>query len=217
MAWKPDYVTVLELKSELHMEAGDTADDAQLARWVTSASRAVDDWAHRQFGQTAAPETREYVAEWDPHEGAWFADVDDLGTLAALVVQWVGATDPIELATPTVAGYKPLERNALQVGMVYERLKITSGAWSSSPWPRSTTCSGGRELEVTATWGWPAVPVAVKQATMLQAMRLAARRDSPFGIAGSPENGGEIQLRAKLDVDAQTTLGTKYRRDWWAA
>jgi hypothetical protein len=65
-------------------------------------------------------------------------------------------------------------------------------------------------------WGWPTVPTPAKVATMLQTARLAARRDSPFGIAGSPSEGSELRLLATLDPDLKTSL-TAFRRDWWAA
>jgi hypothetical protein len=61
-------------------------------------------------------------------------------------------------------------------------------------------------VKVTALWGWTAVPVAVKQATLLQASRFFSRRHSPYGVAGSPELGSEIRLLARVDPDVGVSL-----------
>jgi hypothetical protein len=42
-------------------------------------------------------------------------------------------------------------------------------------------------------------------ATLIQAARLFTRRQSPFGIAGSPDLG-TVRLSAKLDADVETLL-----------
>ena len=47
--WQPDYITVAEAKDALRI--GDDADDAQLAMWISAASRAIDTHTNRQFGQ----------------------------------------------------------------------------------------------------------------------------------------------------------------------
>ena len=73
-----------------------------------------------------------------------------------------------------------------------------------------------RELAITGLWGWPAVPTSVKVATLLQASRFAIRRDSPYGIAGSPSEGSELRLLAAVDPDVKVAIGKKYRREWWA-
>jgi hypothetical protein len=62
------------------------------------------------------------------------------------------------------------------------------------------------------------VPPSIPAALLLQASRLNKRRDSPFGIAGSPsaQGAGEVRLLARLDPDFITTL-KPYVRKWWAA
>lgn len=190
MTWEPDYVTVAELKSYLRI--GDTDDDTLLALWATTASRAVDTFTHRQFGRVAAPETRTYEALYDRHIGTQAVEIDDLGDLTGLVVQ-SGLT--------VLTDYSLGPVNALLRGRPYERL----------------TGSVGGSLTITGFWGWAAVPAPVKTATLIQASRFAVRRDSPFGIAGSPSDGSEMRLLASLDPDLKTALGKKYRREWWAA
>jgi hypothetical protein len=59
-------------------------------------------------------------------------------------------------------------------------------------------------------------PAPVKLACMLQASRLVKRRDSPFGVAGSPEFGSELRLLSKLDPDVENLL-RPYRIPWTVA
>lgn len=192
MAWQPDYVTLVEGKSYLKVE--DSADDAFLAVWITTASRAVDTFCHRQFGKVAAPEARQYEAVWDRHIRSWVTDIDDLQTTTGLTVLDSAATPQTDYSFTPV--------NALQKGKPYERILTSTGG----------------TLTITASWGWTAVPVAVKNATLLQMARFVARRDSPFGVAGSPSEGSEQRLlTASLDPDLKTSLGSTYRREWWAA
>lgn len=189
--WEPDYVTLAEAKAYLRIE--DTDDDTMLGIWVTTASRAVDTFCHRQFGKVDAPEARTFTPVWDGYLGTHTLEIDDLSTSAGL-----GIVDGNGLA---VTGYVLGPANAPQRGKPYERMVLT----------------GSGALVVTGVWGWASVPVAVKNATLLQTARFAARRDSPFGIAGSPAEGSEQRLLATLDPDVKVSLGSKYRREWWAA
>lgn len=200
MVWKPDYVETAELR-EYATRSGETVDDAFVAIAAGAASRAVDKHCFRQFGKVDDPEARRYTARWDRRRRRWIVEIDDLYDAAGLgVAVAAGPVDVFEL--------EPV--NALLLGKVYERLVIA---------PESTHHPTGREEhEVTATtdkWGWPAFPVAVQQATFLQGSRLLARRESPYGVAGSPESGSEVRLLARLDPDVAVSLGDYVR--WWGA
>lgn len=192
MAWKPDYVTSAELKTELGI--ADAVDNTWCASVVTAASRAVDRHCSgdrpRQFGLLDAPATRYYTCTYRTELDAWVASIDDLMTDAGLLV---------EVDVETLTGHMLLPRNAAADGKPWTRLRLAEGA--SYSWP-----STDREIAVTATWGWSAVPATVKTATMLQAMRFYARRDSPYGVAGSPDLGSEMRLLSKVDPDVGVML-----------
>lgn len=192
MTWKPDYATAAELKNYLRIN--DAVDDVFMALWVTTCSRNVDDYCHRQFGQTAAPEARTYTPVWDRHLGSWVTEIDDLQTVTGLAI--------VDDNAAAVTDYDLEPVNNLKEGMPYERLLTTTAAGP---------------FVVTGQWGWLASPPAVKVGLFLQGARLAARRDSPFGVAGSPGEGSEVRLlTAQLDPDFKTTL-KPLRREWWAA
>ena len=78
--------------------------------------------------------------------------------------------------------------------------------------PTPTYPGSPAALVVVARWGWSAVPAQVTAAAYLQVARWNYRRDSPHGIAGSPDAGGETRLLARLDPDVKTTMAGLSRR-----
>jgi len=197
VTWMPDYITSTQLKNYLRID--DAADDAFIAVWITTVSRNVDDHCRRQFGQTAAAEERTYETVWDRHQCLYVAYVDDVQDVTGLTVTYEDGTAETAWTT-TEDGYRLWPRNAAQKGRPFEQITVPS------PGP----------ITVDVKWGWSAVPSAVPTGVYLQGARLAKRRDSPFGIAGSPSEGSEMRLLAQLDPDFRTSLKPFVRR-WWAA
>lgn len=216
MAWAPDYVTTTELED--FRRVGDTNDAASEARAITAASRAVDLAANRQFGKVDTIEDRFYEACYDRQAGRWEIEIDDLMTSVGLLVaaDYDGSG---AYATP-ITGYTLLDLNAAAKGRPWTTLRLPSGSFDAVGeivpwWDRPRASRQGTTLKVTATWGWTAVPVAIKEATLLQASRLVQRRDSPLGVAGSPQTGSELRLLAKLDPDVEVAV-RPYWRAWGA-
>jgi hypothetical protein len=176
MAWAPSYVDLTDFKAYLKIQ--DSADDEQLTLAIAAASRAVDTYCRRQFGRTDTPETRTFTSYHDRAQCLWAAETDDYFGQVLVTVCGTAVT-----GTP-----EPI--NAPNYGRPYTRVAVLS--------PGSVAVSGN--------FGWTAVPDAVVQATMIQAARINKRRDSPFGVAGSPQDGSELRLLAKLDPDVQVLL-----------
>ena len=65
-------------------------------------------------------------------------------------------------------------------------------AVGSRTWPTATLRPA---VQITATWGWAAVPVPVKQATLLLAAEAFKSKDAPFGVAAFGEFG-PLRVRA---------------------
>lgn len=189
MPWKPDYITVAELKS--YLDLTDTVDDVELQTWCTAASRAINKKTNRQFGQLAAPAARVYrrPAVYDLTTQLWLVEIDDVQDVTGM----------------TVAGTAYASSGAV--------LQPDNAPADSEPWTRlGFTACPTMPLTVVARWGWTTVPAQVTGAAKLQANRWNSRRRAPFGIAGSPEQGSEIRLLAKLDPDVATTLAGLSRR-----
>lgn len=197
MTWAPDYCTLAEYKA--YARITDTVDDAIIPVQITAAARAIDRATGRQFGAVAAVELRSYTPRWDRRRRRWFVDVDDFATLAGAVVELDGNAITDYVAEPV---------NAVVKGKVYTRLVLGEGI-TPATLDRST-------LDATIVWGWPAVPTTIKGAQFLQTSRFLARRDSPYGVAGSPADGSELRLLAKVDPDVDVMLGA-YKRRRWAA
>lgn len=198
MPWKPDYLTLAEARSYLRVPAGDTADDGEIAVWITAASRAIDDRCNRQFGQLAAPAARVYrqAPAYDPESGMWLLRIDDVQDVTGLLVGGVAYASSGAVLMPD---------NAPADSRPWTALGFTAQPTLSYPGaPVSVT--------VTARWGWTAVPTQVAAACRLQVNRWNWRRDAPAGIAGSPDSGSEIRLLAKLDPDVAKTLAGLSRR-----
>lgn len=194
MAWKPDYVTPAVLKSYLRIM--DTADDDFVARWCTAASENVNGFCGRQFGRPDAPVTRTYRRPvWDRGCRRWVYVVDDVFDPSGITAV-NGDGDAV-----TDLEWEP--ENAAGDGVPFERV---------------LSADAGPLVLTGSTWGWEAVPASIELGMLLMGARLAARRDSPFGIAGSPTPGSEvIRLTARLDPDMIVLLKTgKFRRTWWA-
>lgn len=196
MPWKPDYLTLADVKG--YARISDTVDDAELAIWITAASRAIDNLCNRQFGQVPGPVARTYrrPAPLNPLTGLWELEIDDLQDTTGLLVNGVAYAS---------SGAVLLPDNAAAEGVPYTRIGLISQPVLSSPGAPYTNVLIGR-------WGWTAVPVQVVGAGKLQVSRWAARRDSPYGIAGSPESGSELRLLARLDPDVRTSLMGLSRR-----
>lgn len=189
MTWAPDYLTVEQLAAYLNVD--DRLDDVELSTWVTAASRAVDRLCNRQFGKSAAAvRTYRRPAVYDVVTGLWLLEVDDLPDVTGMTVGGVAYA---------AAGVTLLPDNAPAEGRPWERL----GFVNQPPSPVAVSA---------AAWGWAAVPAQVPGAVKLQGARWNARRSSPLGVAGSPDQGSELRLLAKLDPDVSTTLAGLSRR-----
>lgn len=188
MPWAPDYLLLTEAKAFVRLN--DVIDDDEIAVIITAASRAIDDHCNRQFGSVAA-EVRLYTAWYDDERGRWVIDVDDFMSTAGGSVT-IGGT--------VTTDYTKEPINAAQKGMPWTRLTIDGRL--------GTVIPTGADFEVSAVmpWGWTSFPAPVKMGARLQVSRFLARRDSPYGIAGSPDAGSELRLLSKLDPDVAVSL-----------
>lgn len=192
MSLYPDYTTASEVKAL--MGVSDSVDDAAIALAITAASRAIDSHCQRQFGSATA-QVREYDIK-----GRTVA-IEDVTSVSTVAVRprW----DTTETTLTVGTGYRLLPLNASGAGKPSTHVQLY------------TDYSTDRVLKVTGTVGWSSVPPAVEQACQIQAIRLFKRKDSPFGVAGSPELGSELRLLAKVDPDVAVLL-MQYRRSWGA-
>lgn len=209
-----DYASLVELKS--FMRITDTADDTELGFALTAASRAIDQVANRHFGQDDTVATRYYTvpagvarSTSDEFGGRATVAVDDIATVTGLILLTASSDDGAFDQTLVInTDFRLWPWNAAGEGRPWERIVLgPSGSWPA----------GVRNVSLTAKFGWPAIPTPIKNATLVQAGTiLKGGRDSPLGIAGSPDFGNELRLSTKLHPIA-AELVRPYVRMWAVA
>lgn len=194
MAISQGYSTLAEVKSALRIT--DNIDDSLLEMAIESASRLVDAYCARSF-YNAGTASRYFVADTD-----WLTYIDDAITITEI------ATDASADGTYDVVwqadDYQLEPLNGRVDGLVWPYNAIRAiGDYTFPIW-------GGEALvKVTATWGFSAIPTAIKQATIIQASRIFKRLDSPLGVLSSPDLGF-IRVGSRLDPDV-SQLVDSYR------
>lgn len=110
--------------------------------------------------------------------------LDDIGTLTDLDVDTDTDDDGTYDTDWTIGTDFVVEpANALAQGRPITRI-IAVGSRSFP-----LTVTGRLTVQVTARWGWPAHPSVVKQAAVIQGIRLYRRPQSPEGLVGMSESG----------------------------
>jgi hypothetical protein len=182
------YCTLAEVKAALRIT--DSIDDSLLETAVESASRLVDGYAGRNF-YSAGSAVRYFTPE-----DRIVCEIDDLISLTTLQVS--EDLDSVFDQTWAATDYQLEPLNGKVDGLTgWPATRIRAvGAYIFG------TNIGEASVKVTGTWGWSAVPTAVKQATVIQASRIFKRLDSPLGVLSSPDLG-YIRVGTRLDPDVQ--------------
>lgn len=176
------YVGLEEMKDRLSIT--DSTDDYALQTSITAASGWVSEYVGRHFYRVT--ETRTFVP-YDIYNLA----VDDLVTVTALNVDydgdgiyeqaWTQGTD-----YQLYFGKDRYNLGSLGVARPYEKIRvINSGRTFPFTWPFSPA----NRVQITGTWGWPAVPPMVAEATRILTADEFRMKDAPFGVAGVSDLG----------------------------
>lgn len=196
MALTNCYTTLAELKASLGIT--DNVDDTALEAAITAASRMIDDYTERFFyrdGTAQAPVSRYYTPQ-----DIFVLMIDDIYQITEVAID--AAFDQTYSTVFATSDYLVEPVNAPRKGWPYTRILATGSYILPYPLPQS--------VRVKGIWGWNAVPSEIAMATLLQASRLFARRQSPFGIAGAPDLG-VVRLSSRLDADVEV-LCKPFRR-----
>jgi hypothetical protein len=182
------YCTRGDLTDQLRIT--DNIDDKIIDRAVTTASRLIDGRCGRRFYADTTATARYYTPR-----SSTFTIVDDISSLTGLIIKSdadVNGTWETTLTVGTDIQVGP--SNALARNEPINTFRAIQQYFPMSTVERET-------LEVTAKWGWPAVPDAVAQATALLAARIFKRYDSPLGVAGFGDMGAITVRRLDPDVE----------------
>ncbi|HCT81756.1 MAG TPA: hypothetical protein DGT23_35285 [Micromonosporaceae bacterium] len=171
------------------------ADNAVMERAINAASRAIDRFCGRKFYLEAAVGIRVYRPK-EP-DIAW---VDDIGTTTGLVIKTDTDGDGTWTTTWQSDDYQlePLNADVVGAGSTvqpYAWWRIVAIDTETFPVSENRVT-----LQVTARFGWSAVPDDVTEACLLKAAGLYKRKDSPQGIAGFDGFGAVRVTRSDPDV-----------------
>lgn len=180
-----DYCTTDELKYELgsYEMIDDGRDDVKFTLSISAASRQVDARCGQRFWQDPTAVARTFA----PRDIYCLSFTGDgISTVTGLVVKIDNDDDGVYETTLSTTDYVLHPTNAAveSPARPYTELRMTGATYLFSP------SAYGRDLvQITAKWGWPAIPDAIKKATLVQAADLFKAKDAAFGIAGANEFG----------------------------
>jgi hypothetical protein len=198
MAVVNGYCTLAELREHMG-DTGTTLTTGVAERAIEAASRAIDRHCGRWFYQEAAVSVRVYRPD-DPYE-AW---VNDISTATGLVIK----TDSGDNTYSTTWDTADYQLEPLNADIVGSGSTVQPYAW----WrivavdDKTFPVSNFRPtLQVTARYGWSAVPDDVQGACLIKAAALYERRNSPGGVAGV--DGFGVVRVSRYDPDVIELLG----------
>jgi len=172
------YATAAEYRALTGMI--DTSKDAEILKDLQAVSRHIDFRTARFFNKNTADVTRRYLIEHDS-TSKWIDDLSAAPTSVKIDTTSDGTFDTTLASTD----YELLPLNATvdPEPQPYTRIRLL-------PWADKTYFRSGERIEVVGKFGWPAVPEAVKRATIHLAAIL--RLESPRATTRIPEMGDVI-------------------------
>jgi hypothetical protein len=185
------YATLTQVKSAMRIT--DNIDDTLIEMAIESASRAIDGFAMRSF-YSSGTATRYYAAD-----DSYIVQTDDIaGT--AITLQTSSAGDGVFDTTWAVGDYQLEPVNGYTDGLTVPYTRIRAVENYLYPVEADQAL-----VKVTAVFGWPAVPIAITQACVIQSSRLFKRLDSPLGVAGFGDMGA-VRVSRYLDPDVEQLI-----------
>lgn len=182
------YCTEAQVRAEIKDTQLGVVDQDLILKSINTASRWIDYVCSggvansRRFWKDAAPVTRTFQCE-----DRTFVYLDDIATKSGLIIKTDNDDDGTYEATWT-AGVDydlwPLNADASGVAEPMAFWKVV--AVGDKTFPLYERRAG---LQVTATWGWPAIPKQVEEACILKSIALLLRKDSPMGVLAQGDFG----------------------------
>jgi hypothetical protein len=185
MAITNGYATLAQVKAALRIT--DTVDDTLLEMAIESGSRAIDGYTNRSFFSSGTA-----VRVFTPSD-SYVTEIDDLVSLITLKTKSDDDSTYDTTWTATDTQLEPLNGRVDGQPTPFTHIRAIGDYLFNQ-------FEGEATVEVTGVWGWPAVPISVTQATVIQASRIYKRLDSPLGVAGISDIG-IMRVSSRLDPD----------------
>lgn len=197
------YVTRATLKSWARIPGSDTVDDVEIDAVLDAVTAQIRRYCGRDFSAASGtPAARVYAADSN-----WEILVDDFKNVTGFVLKTDAGGDGTYETTWSSTDYQAEPLNSKVAGETSPLYRIRAVGNYTFPVSREAL------VQVTADWGWAAVPDAVEQATLIQSSRILMRRDTPQGVLGLDGLGATVRLSGALDIDVQAMLAPYRRAD----
>ena len=175
------YCTLQQLAETIGVGIALQTDQDNYMRAINTASRWVDQWCGRRFYVDQAASARKFT----PCAVDWL-DVDDFSTTTGLVIKTNPTADGATYQTTITAGdylLRPVNSTGPNgvSGWPFTSIQLMATSWLAGNFQPSA--------EITAKWGWAAIPDDVQQATIHAAEYIYKTKDAPFGSAGIGDLG----------------------------
>lgn len=191
MAITNGYCNLQDVKSALRLT--DNVDDGLLEKAIESASRRIDGYTGRFFYKTSSTAINIY-----PINEYLLRMPEDLATSTVTIKIDTNADGTYATTLTQGVDYILEPTDAPLRGYPYVHARMVGGA----TFPLEVVPSFPT-VQVTAQWGWNAVPADVSQACVLLAMRQFARLNAALGVVGFADMA--LQVRA-VDPDVRDLL-----------
>ena len=204
MAITNGYATLAQAKTFLSII--DSVDDTLLESLIESASRSIDRIANRRFYIDAAASARKYRAS-----SPVFLFTDDISSTTGLIVKVDEDGDGVCETTFTLdSDYVMDPLTAPSLNRPFTQITIVSNINTFPIFPGLFSNGLRPGIEVTAKWGWPAVPDDIETACLILTADLYKRKDSPGGVLGLGDLGAIRMSPLGRDI---TAMVRAYKRE----
>lgn len=192
------YATAAEYRAMIEMT--DTGKDTDIEQDLAAISRYIEKRLGRFFNKDADPVARIYTA---PAAGPrlWIDDLAEAPTAVKIDSNRDG-TFETELASTEYEPW-PLNADKGPEPRSYIRLDLT-------PWGSRPCFIKGDRVEITARWGWPSVPAAIKSATIQ--LTAILRLETPRATRRIPELGEVVEASPDAQIIIRQLIDV-YRRE----
>lgn len=190
MAINNGYCTLAEVKAALRLS--DNADDGLIEKAIEGASRRIDGVTGRWFYKTASTAVSQYPVD------SYNVSVSDMANTSITVKTDDDGDGTFENTWTQGTDYQLEPLDAGLNGRPYRRIVAIGGKTFPLQYNPDPAL-----VQVTAQWGWNAVPDDVREAAILLSIRGFARYNAALGVVGFADMA--IQVRA-VDPDVRDLL-----------
>jgi hypothetical protein len=193
------YTTLASVTAELGIT--NASSDARIEAAINSASRQIDDYTGRRFWQDSTVQIREFYADDYRELVSDAGQVLDISTTTGLIVK-IDTNDDGTFGTTLTVGthFVLLPTNAVDDSEPYTGIRMVDSVYN---FPRYT--SGRPGVQITAKFGWAAVPDPVAQACLVQSVLLFKATDAAMGGL-SFGDGSFMRVRGGLNPIAASLV-----------